>query len=165
MIVLGIDPGLARTGFGIIDTNQEQLVRCGCLTTEPSQSTADRLLTIGQDLDTLIKATNPNVAVVESILFGKNAKTAMITAETRGTIIYVLRQHHIAVQSLTPLQIKSRLTGYGAADKHQVQEVVARRLHLKEAPQPDDASDAVAAALCLIDEPLNISSYSPYSSY
>jgi crossover junction endodeoxyribonuclease RuvC len=158
MIVLGLDPGIARTGFGVIDVGREaSFIRCGCLTTPPSLSTANRLLTIGQDLETIINEFNPECAVVETVLFGNNAKTAMLTAETRGVLLYVLRQHHIEVQSLTPLQIKSRLTGYGAADKHQIQHVVTKRLNLNAIPQPDDAADALAGALCYIDQSLLIS--------
>lgn len=155
MIILGLDPGIARTGFGIVDTNTDALfIRCGCLTTGPEQGTPDRLREIGADLERIIIANRPDHAIVETVLFGNNQKTAMLTAETRGVLLYVLRQHHIPVSSLTPLQIKSRLTGYGQASKSQVQQVVSQRLHLTSVPEPDDAADALAAALCLADEPM-----------
>lgn len=158
MIILGLDPGIARTGFGLIDTSTPSLfVRCGCLTTRAGSASPDRLLTLGEDLESIITQFEPHLAVVETVLFGNNAKTAMVTAETRGVLLYVLRRHRIDVVSLTPLQIKSRLTGYGSADKHQMQHMVARRLNLTALPQPDDAADALAAALCLADEPLTLS--------
>lgn len=157
MIILGLDPGIARTGFGAIDTEREQqFLRCGCLTTPSDLGSPDRLHMIGQDVTTLIKDIKPDLAVVETVFFGNNRKTAMGTAETRGVLLYVLRSHNIPVHSLTPLQIKSRLTGYGQADKHQVQHLVTRRLGLSITPQPDDAADALAAALSFIGESLHI---------
>ena len=88
MVILGLDPGIARTGFGILDTSTTELfVRCGCITTPPSQDTPDRLRSIGDDLETLIAAHRPDEAVVETVLFGANAKTAMLTAETRGVLL------------------------------------------------------------------------------
>ena len=150
MIILGLDPGIGRTGFGVIDTSQpHQFVRCGIFATPPSSSEEDRILALGEDLEQLINQTNPDVAVIEQIFFGKNHKTAIQTAQVRGMLLYVLRKHHINIQSLTPLQIKSRLTGYGAASKTQVQSVVRQQLHLDSIPQPDDAADALAAALCI----------------
>lgn len=152
MIALGLDPGIARTGFGVIDTKLPSLfVRCGCLTTPAYAAIEDRLHMLGQDLEQLITRTSPDIAVVEAVFFGKNAKTAFVTAQARGVLLYVLRKHHITVQSLTPLQIKSRLTGHGRADKKQVGELVVRRLGLNSVPQPDDAADALAAALCAVD--------------
>lgn len=148
MIVLGLDPGLARTGYGVIEyASEPRFISCGCLTTPAHTDTADRLATLGQDLQILLDKFKPDQAVVETVLFGNNVKTAMMTAETRGVLLFVLRQKHIPVQSLTPLQIKSRLTGYGAADKQQVQRLVTTRLGLTQAPQPDDAADALAGAL------------------
>ena len=158
MIILGLDPGIARTGFGVVDTSTPDLfIRCGCITTPQTAATADRLRTIGRDVAALVTAHQPDRAVVETVLFGNNAKTAMLTAETRGVITFVLREQRVPLHSLTPLQIKSRLTGYGAADKHQVQQVVTKRLGLTHVPEPDDAADALAAALCIADEPALIS--------
>lgn len=152
MIILGLDPGLGRTGFGLISQSRGNIpvfLRAGCLTTPASLSTEDRLTALGNDLATLIADTHPDHAAVEQVFFGANAKTAMATAQARGVLIYVLRQHNIPVETLTPLQIKSRLSGYGAADKHQVQHLVRQRLGLTTVPQPDDAADALAAALSL----------------
>jgi crossover junction endodeoxyribonuclease RuvC len=152
MIILGLDPGIARTGFGVLDTTKSQpYICCGCLTTPAHQPTADRLLTLGQNLNTVINKYKPKKAAIEKIFFGTNSKTAILTAQARGVLLYILRQHSIITQSLTPLQIKSQLTGYGQADKNQMQEMVMRRLSLSTIPQPDDAADALAAALCLIN--------------
>lgn len=152
MIILGLDPGLARTGYGFLDTAQPQpFVTCGCLTTPAGTNPADRLLQLGQDLTQLIKQYHPDVAVLEQVFFNTNSTTAMITAQARGVLIFVLRQHRVPVRSLTPLQIKSRITGFGHAQKKQVQKVIKERLNLDSLPQPDDAADALAAALCLVD--------------
>jgi crossover junction endodeoxyribonuclease RuvC len=149
MIILGLDPGIARTGFGVIDTaKSEKFVRCGCITTPENQPMEDRLVMLADDITALIADTRPDMAIVEQIFFGNNSKTAIITAQARGVLLYVLRNHHITVESLTPLQIKSRLTGYGSADKEQIQAVVTQQLHLSSIPKPDDAADALAAALC-----------------
>ncbi len=148
MIILGLDPGIARTGYGVLDTAKPDLfVCCGCLTTPANQSTDDRLLILGRDLASLIQQSAPDIAVVEEIFFGTNTKTAILTAQARGVLLFVLRQHHVTIESLTPLQIKSRLTGHGTAPKEQVQKMVARQLQLSVLPQPDDAADALAAAL------------------
>ena len=152
MIILGLDPGLARTGYGLLNTKQPHIfVTCGCLTTKPGAAPADRLLQLGQDLSQLIKQHRPDVAVIEQIFFNTNSSTAMLTAQARGVFSYLLRLHHIPVYSLTPLQIKSQVTGFGQAQKQQVQQAVQDRLHLTNLPQPDDAADALAAALCLVD--------------
>lgn len=150
MIIIGLDPGIARTGFGIIDTTKPGLfVRCGCITTPEATPDEERLSMLAGDIAELIKEHKPDQAVVEQIFFGKNAKTAIIVAQARGVILYTLHNHHIPITSLTPLQIKSRLTGYGAASKEQIQTVVTTQLKLSAVPQPDDAADALAAALSI----------------
>lgn len=149
MIIIGLDPGIGRTGFGVIDTTKPSLyVSCGCLVTPAGMQNEDRLHILGTDLTTLINQTSPDQAVVEDVFFGKNHKTAMQTAAVRGLILYILRSNNIPITSLTPLQIKSRLTGYGKAPKEQIQHVVRSQLKLDRVPQPDDAADALAAALC-----------------
>lgn len=152
MIILGLDPGIARTGFGVINTQQTNwFVQCGCLATPASDNLADRLSRLGQDLEQVVKKYHPNQAVVEDIFFGANRKTAMSTAHARGALLFILRSHHIPVVTLTPPQIKSRLVGHGHATKLQIQMIVMRRLNLTTVPQPDDAADALAAALCCAD--------------
>lgn len=149
MIILGLDPGIARTGYGVVNTSATAaFIRCGCITTLPIYSMEERLLTIANDVNQIIDDTRPDIAVVEEIFFGNNKKTAMVTAHVRGVLLHILASRHISIQSLTPLQIKSRLTGYGAASKEQMQQAVTLQLHLTQAPQPDDAADALAAALC-----------------
>lgn len=149
MIILGLDPGLARTGFGIIDMGREaRYIRGGILTTPKNFNLEDRLSMLGNDLTLLLTETSPDQAVVEQVFFGANAKTAFVTAQARGVLLYVLRQSHVPIEHITPLQIKSRLSGYGAADKQQIQRLVQQRLGLDSLPQPDDAADALAAALC-----------------
>lgn len=153
MIVLGLDPGIARTGFGILNTVQSQsYVSCGCITTLPQENSAARLLQIGQGVTSLIIKYKPDMAVIEDIFFNTNTTTAILTAQVRGVLLYVLQKHNVHSTSLTPLQIKSQLTGYGRADKKQVQSVIQQRLNLDSAPQPDDAADALAAALCVVDK-------------
>ena len=155
MVILGLDPGIARTGFGIIDTSKpKQYIRCGCLTTPQNMDLEDRLVIMGHDLEKIIVAHKPDQAVIEQVFFGANAKTAFVVAQARGVLLYIIRQHLIPIEHLTPLQIKSRLTGYGAADKHQVQTIVTQRLGLSQVPQPDDAADALAAALSVSDKVL-----------
>ena len=148
MIILGLDPGIARTGYGLVDTSrQHQFIQCGCITTPAGGLIEDRLASVASDLTKIINMHSPDFAVVEQIFFGANTKTAMATAHVRGVILYVLQTHSVSIQSLTPLQIKSRLTGYGAASKEQMQRAVQQQLRLTNIPQPDDAADALAAAL------------------
>ena len=151
MIILGLDPGIARTGYGVVDTSkQATFIRCGCITTLPAYPIEERLAIIATDVSSIIDETHPDIAVVEEIFFGANKKTAMATAHVRGVLLYILASQNISIQSLTPLQIKSRLTGYGAASKEQIQRAVVGQLHLTAIPKPDDAADALAAALCAI---------------
>lgn len=151
MIILGLDPGIARTGYGVVDTSKKTpFIRCGCITTLPIYSLEERLITIAQDVNRIVDENRVDVAVVEEIFFGNNKKTAMVTAHVRGVLLYALASQNITIQSMTPLQIKSRLTGYGAASKEQMQRAITKQLHLTRPPQPDDAADALAAALCAI---------------
>jgi crossover junction endodeoxyribonuclease RuvC len=152
MIILGLDPGIARTGFGLINTSRPELfVRCGCITTPENTPVEDRIVMLGNDVEELIATHKPDMAVIEQVFFGKNSKTALLTAQARGVLLYTVRRHNITITSLTPLQIKSRLTGYGAASKEQIQACVTARLRLSAIPQPDDAADALAAALSVSD--------------
>lgn len=152
MIYLGLDPGIGRTGFGLIAANPEPaFIQCGCLTTPAKAPLPERLHTLAQDLAAVIQRHRPRQAAVEDIFFGANTTTAMLTAHARGALLAALHAHRVPVVALTPLQIKSRLTGYGRASKEQVLYVVMQRLHLRSAPRPDDAVDALAAALCLAD--------------
>lgn len=147
---MGIDPGTAATGYGLIKKLPDKLkiIDYGCLKTEPKFSTAERLKQIDQQLTKLIKKYKPQRIAVEDIFFFKNLKTAIKVSQARGVILARAAQPKVSVIEYTPLQIKQAVTGYGRADKKQVQKMVKMLLNLKEIPQPDDAADALATAIC-----------------
>ena len=149
MKVLGIDPGTGRLGWAIVEKKKgkESMIECGCFETKKNSDQADRLLKIFNFLDQLIKKHKPDAAAIENLFFANNAKTVMSVSEARGVVLLVCKQAGMDVNSYTPLQIKSALTGHGKADKKQVQYMVVKILKLDKVPQPDDAADAVAAAL------------------
>lgn len=149
MIILGIDPGLATTGFGVVEQIAGNLkhVAHGCLFTPKNMPFAGRLALLQQDLEQLIKKYSPQQAGVEELFFYKNVKTALAVGHARGVIMLTLFQLHIPTYELTPLQVKQATTGYGQADKQQIQKMVQAQLHLPEIPRPDDAADALAIAL------------------
>lgn len=149
MKVLGIDPGTGRLGWAILEkkTNKETLIECGCFETKVKSNQADRLLKIFDFLTQLISKHQPDVAAIESLFFANNAKTVMSVSESRGVVLLTCKQAGLDIFNYTPLQIKSALTGYGKADKKQVQYMVVQILKLDKTPQPDDTADAVATAL------------------
>jgi len=150
MVILGIDPGLARTGFGLIKKNKNnlKLIEYGCFTTSTRTPIPLRLKKIYQNFKKIIKKYKPNLCVVEELFFDKNAKTAMKVGEARGVIILAINQGNSHFLSLTPLQVKMTLTNYGRASKKQIQKMVQFLLRLKKIPKPDDAADALALAIC-----------------
>jgi len=150
MIILGLDPGPAITGYGLIKTekNQTKLIKYGCITNPIHSSEVDRLTKIYQKLNQLLKKEHPNKIVLEKIFFFKNKKTVIEVSQTRGIILLLAGQHKIPLEEYTPLQIKQTITGYGRADKKQIQKMVKILLNLPKIPQPDDAADALAIALC-----------------
>lgn len=153
MKILGIDPGTGRLGFGVIEIekrNKPQLVDAGVITTPPHQPDSERMVTIFDELSEIIKLTQPDVMSVEKLFFAQNVTTALSVAQARGVILLCGERAGLPIAEYTPLQIKMALTGYGRADKKQMQEMVRVMLGLKEAPQPDDCADALAAALCHI---------------
>jgi len=157
MIILGIDPGTATTGFGVIDyqkKNKKQIVCLdyGIIQTSPRQSVGERLIQINFDLNQIIKKYKPEMAAVESLFFFKNLKTAMPVSQARGVIIYTLSKKNVPFIELTPLQAKTSVTGYGKATKNQVQKMVQNLLNLEKLPKPDDAADALALAICCADK-------------
>jgi crossover junction endodeoxyribonuclease RuvC len=157
MIILGIDPGTATTGFGVIDyqkKNKKQIVCLdyGIIQTSPKQTVGERLIQINFDLNEIIKKYKPEMAAVESLFFFKNLKTAMPVSQARGVIIYTLSKKNVPFIELTPLQAKTAVTGYGKATKNQVQKMVQNLLSLEELPKPDDAADALAIAICCADK-------------
>ncbi|MEW6610755.1 MAG: crossover junction endodeoxyribonuclease RuvC [Patescibacteria group bacterium] len=153
MIILGLDPGLATTGYAFL-TSEKGIVQdiCwGCITTKPHHTTATRLLTLRTQLQKLILIHRPQRAAIEKLYFQTNAKTAMVVGEARGVIITTLAESSIPVFEFTPLEIKRALTGSGNADKRQVQKMLTLLFHLKEPPHPDDAADALAIAWCAMN--------------
>ncbi len=150
MRVLGIDPGYAILGYGIIDVNGSRLtpVVYGAVTTESTMDMPDRLKHLYTRLMEIIAEFEPDVSSIEELFFNTNAKTAILVGQARGAAILACINSGVEVFEYTPLQIKQALVGYGRAEKEQVQYMVKTLLNLKEAPKPDDVADAVAAAIC-----------------
>lgn len=148
--VLGIDPGFDRLGFGVIAGSfaSPRHVAHGCLTTEKSRPFEQRLHQLGEQLAALLEEHRPSVVGVEKLFFANNAKTACAVSEVRGVVIYLAIAHGAIIKEFTPLQVKQRVAGYGAAGKPQVGIMVKTLLHLPTVPRPDDAADALAIALC-----------------
>ena len=150
MRVIGIDPGTGILGFGVVDFShhgQPQVVDVGVIATPAHTKLKARLLDIYDSLNEIIDATHPDVMSIEKLFFARNITTAISVAEARGVVILVAAQHDLPVFEYTPLQIKQTLTGYGRADKKQVQQMVKLHLHMDEVVKPDDAADALAAAI------------------
>jgi crossover junction endodeoxyribonuclease RuvC len=150
VIILGIDPGIATTGLGIIEAaDARQWTARDWLTidTSPSLTLAERLAELAADLDTVLTEHHPDLAVVERIFFSRNVRSAIEVAHARGVVLAALAVRHIAVIEATPRELKLAVTGDGNADKRQIQEMLMRLLRLTEVPKPDDAADALALAL------------------
>ena len=149
MKVLGIDPGTGRMGWAIVEKlkGKESLIECGCLETPPHTPLPIRLEKIHSFLNEIITKHKPQSASIEDLFFAKNRKTVMSVGAARGVIILACKQAKLDINLYSPLQIKSSVTGYGQADKKQVQFMVQNILKTKEIPQLDDAIDAVAVAL------------------
>lgn len=148
MRILGIDPGTGIMGFGVVDSGrQPKLVDAGVIRTKVHQPEPERLLIIYDALREIVAANKPQAVSVEKLFFARNVTTAMSVSQARGVVLLVAQQHGLPVFEYTPMQIKQSLTGYGKADKKQMQEMVRILLKLKEVPKPDDCADALAAAL------------------
>jgi crossover junction endodeoxyribonuclease RuvC len=149
MRILGIDPGTGILGFGVIDVarGKSQLVDAGVIRTPVHEDDAVRLLTIYDELTEIIAANKPDMMSVEKLFFARNVTTAMTVAQARGVVLLCAMQAQLPIHEYTPMQIKQAVTGYGKADKKQVQEMVRVILGLQEVPKPDDAADALAAAI------------------
>lgn len=150
MIIIGIDPGNARCGWGLIRKEPRQIsfLSCGCIETKKALGPGRRLLNIANELQRIIKRWRPEAAAIEDIFFFKNVKTVVAVAEARGVAMALLAKLAIPQASYTPLEIKQAVTGYGRADKMQVGAMVMRLLRLPTIPKPDDAVDALASAIC-----------------
>ena len=150
MTILGIDPGLADTGFGLVRKtgNQLTMVDFGCIKTKAGQPDADRLFEIHDGLRQLIKKYQPSIMAVEKLFFCKNIKTAIAVGQARGVVVLTAGQHNLDLFEYTPLQVKQALTGYGRASKNQIKHMVKVVLNLASLPKSDDAADALAVAIC-----------------
>ncbi|OGZ33684.1 MAG: crossover junction endodeoxyribonuclease RuvC [Candidatus Portnoybacteria bacterium RBG_19FT_COMBO_36_7] len=150
MIILGIDPGTAIMGYGCIraEKNKNRLVGYGCLKTAKNLNEASRLKILYKGLIKLIKNFKPDCLAVEKIFFFKNAKTVISVSQARGIATLAAANLGVPVIEFTPLQVKQAVSGYGRAEKQQIQKMVKLLLDLKEIPKPDDAADALAIAIC-----------------
>lgn len=149
--IMGIDPGTATVGFGVIDwfgTSQMRCIAAGVISTSKQLSAPERLVMIRSDLKSLIEQYQPDVVAVEAIFFFKNAKTLVPVSQARGVILEAVASSGIKVAEYTPQQVKLNLTGFGRAEKREIQEMVARLLNHEEVIKPDDAADALAIAIC-----------------
>ena len=149
MRIIGIDPGTGILGFGIIEYSRgnAQLIDAGVIRTPPKEDDAIRLQTIFDELTSIIKDTNPGIMSVEKLFFAQNVTTAMTVAQARGVVLLAGKQAKLDIFEYTPLQIKQAMTGYGRAEKKQIQEMVRVILKLQEVPKPDDCADSLAAAI------------------
>lgn len=150
MLILGIDPGFARVGFGVVkyNNNKYMTLECGSITTKSGETLSSRLKKIAEDLQEIIDKYKIDEASIEDLFFNTNIKTGIQVAEARGVILYILEKNNIPISSYTPLQVKQALVGYGRADKHQIMDMVKRLLKLDKMPKLDDTTDALAIAIC-----------------
>jgi len=150
MKILGIDPGTTIIGVGLIEYKNKKASLLGydCLRTDQKETTSQRLENLFNQLTKFIKKCQPDIVAVEDIFFFKNAKTAIDVSQARGVILLAAAKQKIPVCEYTPLQVKQAITGYGRAEKKQIQQMVKVILKLKNAPEPDDAADALAIAIC-----------------
>lgn len=150
MKILGIDPGMAIVGYGLIEINKDEikLLTSGSIQTDKKLSDSKRLLEIQEDLSTIVEKYKPDCASVEELFFFKNQKTIIPVAEARGVILAVLEQYNIPIFSYTPMEVKQVLTGYGRAEKKEVEQMVKISLGVDTLPRLDDTVDAIAIAIC-----------------
>lgn len=153
MIVLGIDPGTALVGWGFVDTgpgNDLSKAKClgyGCISTDKSMTASQRLLAVSNGMEQLLKEQRPDLVSIEKLFFAKNQTTAMAVSQARGVILLAIEKAGLPIVEFSPPQIKQALTGYGKAEKAQIQHMVAMLLRLPGIPKPDDAADALAIAI------------------
>jgi len=150
LIILGIDPGIAIVGYGIVEykNNKFRVIDYGQITTDSKLKTPERLEIIYKGIDILIKNYDIDEIGIEELFFNKNVKTAITVAQARGVIILACEHNKVPIYEYTPLQVKQGVCGYGRADKNQVQQMVTSFLGLKKVPKPDDVADALAVAIC-----------------
>lgn len=150
MLALGIDPGTAICGYGFVEYKGSRLIphEYGAITTSPKARMQDRLMTLYDELDGLIKKYKPDVMGVEQLFFNRNVTTAIPVGQARGVVLLAAAKNNLELVERTPLQVKQAVTGYGKADKKQVIYMVTKLLHLPKSPSPDDVADALAVAIC-----------------
>jgi crossover junction endodeoxyribonuclease RuvC len=151
MLVLGIDPGTARTGFGLVEESaggELKAVNYGVITTAAGEPSQNRLLSIYESVQSLISEHRPDRAAIEKIYFQQNVSTALSVGQAKGVVLLAFSQAGLEVAEYTPLEVKQAIVGYGRAEKRQIQEMIQMLLSLESRPQPDDAADALAVAVC-----------------
>ena len=150
VVILGIDPGIATVGFGVISGNgiRSSFINCGIISTPAGERTEKRLWDIFQNMTELIEKYKPDSIAIEELFFNSNQKTVVNVCQARGVILACAEKHGIPIFEYTPLQVKVAICGYGRAEKRQVQEMTKLQLKLREIPKPDDAADALALAIC-----------------
>ncbi|MBT3363681.1 MAG: crossover junction endodeoxyribonuclease RuvC [Chloroflexi bacterium] len=151
MLILGIDPGLALMGYGLIETDGDDLtaIDYGVISTPAGQPTPDRLKTIYTELMAIIKRYQPDEVAIENFI-AKNLRTALLVGQARGVAVLAAAQNNLPVYDYTPLMVKQTVAGYGKSSKMQIQQMVKLQLNLESIPRPDDAADALAIAICHI---------------
>lgn len=153
MLILGIDPGTAICGYGVVEAVSGSRLRphaYGAITTSPKARMEDRLLKLYEALDDIIKKYRPEAMGVEQLFFNRNVTTAIPVGQARGVVLLAAAQNHLRVVERTPLQVKQAVTGYGKATKEQIIYMVTKLLHLPAPPKPDDVADALAVAVCAL---------------
>src|SRR3989344_50625 len=147
--ILGLDPGLADTGYGLViaENNQLQVLTYGSIKTAKKLPLTARLEQLEKELEKIIRVYRPSFMGIEQLFFGNNTKTALLVGQARGVVLLTAAKHKLTVKEFSPLQVKQGVTGYGQADKKQVQKMVQIILKLKSLPKPDDAADALAIAI------------------
>ncbi len=150
MVILGIDPGFAIVGFGVVSSSggEQRALRCGAINTPAGLPLSTRLLQIADDMEALLSEFRPDAMAVEELFFNTNVTTGIGVAQARGVILMMAERQRVPIFEYTPSQVKQAVVGYGKAEKHQVMEMTKRLLKLKTVPRPDDAADALAVALC-----------------
>ncbi len=151
--ILGVDPGTATTGWAVVEERAGKIfpLAYGCVSTSAKETTARRLKEVAGDMEKIIRKYRPEEAAVEDIFFFKNVKTAVKVSQARGAMLLTLERLGVSLFEYTPLQVKQALTGYGRAEKKQIQLMVKNILKLKNIPRPDDVADAIAIAICHIN--------------
>jgi crossover junction endodeoxyribonuclease RuvC len=151
MLVIGIDPGTAITGYGLVREKEDgtlEAVEYGVIETPAKSPMPERLVLLHEKLKEILSQQQPDSSAVEMLFFQRNVKTAITVGQGRGVVLLALAQADVPIAEYTPLEIKQAITGYGGADKRQMQDMVRTLLNLEEAPKPDDAADALAVAIC-----------------